>query len=883
MTSEITRKINHDTSVSIQRIEETIRLIQDGATIPFVARYRKEATGNLDEARLRQIAERYLAHGTLVERRIEVQGAIEATDRLTPELREQIQNCENENELDDLYLPFRSKRQSKANLARRRGLEPLANYIRSQSDSFPVDDMALRFVSGEKRVPTVAAAIEGALHILAEGISEDPGYRKWLRDLMVEDGEVQSRVVKNREGRKTKYSTYYDFEEKVARIPSHRMLAIRRGAREKVLSYSIRIDDRKAAAELKSRTRIHPLRPSAGLLERAVADAYERLLKPVIENEVRTMLRERAEGEAIKVFEENLSALLLAPPAGAITVLGIDPNLKGTSKLAVVAPDGSLMEHHALRLKERTAGPNPGPTAEESAAPSESERTDTPAVVDAAPPRDLGPGTAAPDPAPEAVGTGVAGVAAAETEPKSTIGTVAPQTPESARTEGAPAQEADAGTPSRLPPEEVLAAILKRTNVRGVAIGNGAGSREAETMVRSAIQNNGLEVFVLAANEAGASVYASSPRARQEFPGLDVATRRAVSIARRLQDPLAELVKIEPKSIGVGQYQHDVDQKKLKVSLEAAVESAVNRVGVDLNSASRDLLRYVAGFSADLADAVVDYRTAHGPFPSREELRKVEGVDGRAFTQAAGFLRIRNGTEPLDETFIHPESYPIVRKVAASVGVPTADLIGNADGIRSIRFQEFESEAGPYTLGDIRRELVQPGRDSRKAFAVPRFRSDVREIADLQEGMELEGTVTNVTNFGAFVDIGVRQDGLVHISEMSHHYVSDARRAARVGDVVKVKVIGVDSDQKRISLSVKAAQPKPAAPTAPRRRSADGSETGRGTGRARRPKTREAAVSARKKPRRSVSRPEVAPTPARQLSMEEKIRMLQEKFKGPDK
>ena len=383
-------------------------------------------------------------------------------------------------------------------------------------------------------------------------------------------------------------------------------------------------------------------------------------------------------------------------------------------------------------------------------------------------------------------------------------------------------------------------------------------------------------------------MYAASRHARQEFPNLDVASRKAVSIARRLQDPLAELVKVDPKSIGVGQYQHDVDQKLLEVHLESAVESAVHRVGVDLNSASPDMLRYVSGFSNALAETVVGYRSANGPSSTLEDLRRIEGVDERVFAQAAGFLKIKNGAEALDRSFIHPESYPIVRKLAESIGSTTGDLVGNYEKVRSIEFDRFDAEVGRYRLGDIRRELATPGRDPRKAFAVPRFRDDVSEVADLKEGMELEGTVTNVTNFGAFVDVGVRQDGLVHISELSHRYISDPRQAVQVGDVVKVKVLGVDSAVKRISLSVKAALPKPQrdarrqmpARTDGRNQSAPGG----GRGRPQRPRTKESAVSQRKKPRQPGSKRREAPiTPPRQLSMEEKIRLLQERFKGPDK
>ncbi len=1216
MTSEITRKINRDTGVSLQRIDATIQLVQDGATIPFIARYRKDETGNLDEARLREIGARYLGYGKLVQRRTQILAAIEALDRMTPEVRERIETCENSNELEDLYLPYRPKRQSKANLSRRRGLEPLADYIHEHGGPTPVEDVALRFIGLQKKVPTVAEAIEGALYIVAEKISEDPDYRQWLRGFMIDKGTVQARAVKGKEDQKTKYSSYYNFSEPVARIPSHRMLAIRRGTREKILSNSIQIDDEKALAELKKRVEIPASSPTAELVGKAIVDAYERLLKPVIQNEVRIMLRERSEDEAIHVFRENLSALLLAPAAGAITVVGIDPNVKGASKLAVVNGDGTLAESHTLRLADpkpavvappretapRTdeksqadaaAGPEPkaaadappeasegsttveleatgaerksesepvaevpapqattlDPPAESAAEPAEieprepvdndtretdsTETTATSTETDSNDTREtdntettirvtkidnsgaarfeaprpepkeeieapaettdgstsidretagaeresvsepvaevpapqgtapVAPAESAPEPAKDeprepvdndtretasvetaatitetdatttetdatttetaangalettatettAIATGEAtatetaaiateidgsGTAKSEApgpEPKEEIEAPAETTDGSTtvdreaagaerESESEPVAEVPApqGTAPDAPAEsapdpakeeprepvdndarepasvetaatstetaatavrettntvtaaiaapkatatetaartteidgsgtaksaaagrgtgresasarQILIEILNRTKAQGIAICNSTGSRQAESFIRSTIREHDLQVFVVLVNEAGAGVYGASRHARQEFPNLDVASRKAVSIARRLQDPLAELVKVDPKSIGVGQYQHDVDQKLLEAHLESAVESAVHRVGVDPNSASPDMLRYVSGFSNALAETVVGYRSANGPFSTIEDLRRIEGVDERVFAQAAGFLKIKNGAEALDRSFIHPESYPIVRKLAESIGSTTGDLVGNYEKVRSIEFDRFEAEVGRYRLGDIRRELATPGRDPRKAFAVPRFRDDVSEVADLKEGMELEGTVTNVTNFGAFVDVGVRQDGLVHISELSHRYISDPRQAVQVGDVVKVKVIGVDSAVKRISLSVKAALPKPQrdarrqmpARTDGRNQSAPGG----GRGRPQRPRTKEGAVSQRKRQRQPGSRRQEAPiTPPRQLSMEEKIRLLQEKFKGPDK
>jgi uncharacterized protein len=572
----------------------------------------------------------------------------------------------------------------------------------------------------DRSVRSAEEAVNGALDILAERVGEHAEFRKLFRDRLWKEGVVRARALPGKESEKTKYEMYYKFEESVAKIPSHRMLAIRRGARETVLAYTIETDRDKFVAELLTRVLKNPGSTFAPYLELAVRDGYDRLIAPSIQTEVRSALRERAETEAIRVFEENLRSLLLAPPAGAITMLGIDPGLRNGCRVAVVDATGKLVEHHVIRPTE----PNTDPEAA----------------------------------------------------------------------------------------EKTLTELITRSGAKGIAIGNGAGSREAEAFARTAVQKHALDVFVVVVNEAGASVYAASKRAREEFPNLDVAARGAVSIARRLQDPLAELVKIEPRSIGVGQYQHDVDQKKLKRSLAAAVESAVNRVGVDLNGASVDLLKYVSGLSEKLAADIVAHRERAGALRSRNDLRQIEGVDDKVFEQAAGFLRIGNGEQPLDRTAIHPESYPLVERLAQSINLPIENLIENSEHVRSIDFRAFESEAGRSTLAEIRDELIRPGRDPRDRFVAPKFRDDVKELGDLKEGMELEGTVTNVTNFGAFIDIGVHQDGLVHISELSHKYIQDARQAVKVGEIVKVKVIAVDAKLKRISLSIKAVLPKPPRP-----------------------------------------------------------------------
>src|SRR5437016_5651949 len=620
---------------------------------------------------------------------------------------------------------------------------------------------------------------------------------------MMSEGVVRAKVVSGKETEKTKYEMYYDFQETVAKIPSHRMLAIRRGTREGILNFSIDIDNTKFIVTLLSRIIRDPQSRFAPFLDTAVRDAYDRLLLPSIQNEVRSILKERAESEAIQVFEENLRTLLLAPPAGQLPVVGIDPGQRTGCKVAVVDETGKFLENQTIY----------------------------------------------------------------PTEPKKDL-------------EGS---------------EKTVLDLIQRHNVRGVAIGNGTASRETDAFVRSVVTKNKVDVFVVVVNEAGASIYSASKRAREEFPKLDVTVRGAISIARRLQDPLAELVKTDPKSIGVGQYQHDVDQKKLKRSLASVVESCVNRVGVELNSASIDLLKYVSGIGDKLAQNVVSYRDQHGLFRSRTQLREIEGFGEKTFEQGAGFLRIKDGENPLDRTAVHPESYPLVERMAASLRVNVNDLIENPAQVNSIDFKTFEAEAGRYTVGDIREELLKPARDPRDKFVVAKFREDVREIADLKDGMELEGTVTNVTNFGAFVDLGVHQDGLVHISELSHKYVQDARQAVKVGDIVKVKVIGVDASMKRISLSMKAIMPKP--PRRPRvirkpKAAAAGPQAPIAAG-AQSP-AKPLPVPQPKNPRPDRQQPqpqnqqarpprppvEKAPPlpPPKQTAMEEKIRLLQEKF-----
>src|SRR5437899_2821433 len=725
-SSELLLRISKEVGAPVARVETTIKLLEEGATVPFIARYRKEATGNLEDVKVRDIDEQRQYYAELEAQRETILNSIEKQEKLTEDLRSKILACFSKSELEDLYLPYKPKRKTKAAIAVERGLEPLANYLWEQTGDQPAGEFAEKFINLEKEVLTIESAIEGALHIIAERISETPEFRKQLRDLIMTEGVVRAKVVSGKETEKTKYEMYYNFEETVAKIPSHRMLAIRRGTREGILNFSIDVDNARIIGNLLPQMIHDPQSRFAPFLETAARDSYERLLLPSIQNEVRSILRERAESEGIKVFEENLRTLLLAPPAGHIPVMGIDPGQRTGCKVAVVDETGKFLENQTIY----------------------------------------------------------------PTEPKQDL-------------EGS---------------EKTLLDLMQKDNVRGIAIGNGTASRETDTFVRSVVAKNKLDAFVVVVNEAGASIYSASKRAREEFPKLDVTVRGAISIARRLQDPLAELVKTDPKSIGVGQYQHDVDQRKLKRSLGAVVESCVNHVGVDLNSASADLLKYVSGIGDKLAQNVVTYRDQHGLFKARLQLREIEGFGDKTFEQAAGFLRIKDGENPLDRTAVHPESYPLVERMAASLGTPVNALIENPAQISSIDFKTFEGEAGRYTVGDIREELLKPGRDPRDKFVVPKFREDVKDITDQKDGMELEGTVTNVTNFGAFVDLGVHQDGLVHISELSHKYVQDARQAVKVGAIVKVKVIGGDAEMKRISLSMKAIMPKPPRRIRPKRK-----------------------------------------------------------------
>jgi competence ComEA-like helix-hairpin-helix protein len=842
-------RIAKEASVSSKQVLATIHLLDNEATVPFIARYRKEVTGNLDEVQIRTISERQEYYKSLLERRESILNSIEAQRKLTEELKSGILACYEKAALEDIYLPFKPKKKTKASLAIEKGLEPLARYLSDQAaGDQSIEELAESYINSEKNVNTREEAIEGALHIVAEWVSEELEVRKNIREMFLKEGMVVSKVNKDKIDQKTKFEMYYDFHEAVSKIPSHRVLAIRRGVKEQVLNHNIEIDQEKAVQTISSRLLKEGDSIFSPFLKTAIKDSYDRLLNPNLQSEIRALLKERSDREAIHVFEENLTNLLLSPPAGPVVVMGVDPGFRTGCKVAVVDTTGKFLEHatiyptepridiagsektlyrlvqkHGVQAiaigngtgsreadnfikeflrKYKNGEPlGVGPSMEKKGEP-ESKGTVADGALPESPQAELLGAVSDPDPGgseasdqapmletealPEPVGEGNAVEEASMKGPDFVETLVVP--------ENVPA-EAQAEVVELAPepvPEE------KRLSVPS-----------AKRPVVETIPEERHEIFSVIVNESGASVYSASDSARREFPKLDLTVRGAISIARRLQDPLAELVKIHPKSIGVGQYQHDVDQKRLKDGLEAAVESCVNRVGVDLNMASYELLRYCSGINQRTAKAIVDYRNSKGRFGARTHLMQVPGFGEKSFEQAAGFLRIKDGENPLDATAVHPESYEVVGKIAGSLALSVKDLIENNRQVETLDLQPFvDDKAGLYTLNDIRQELLKPGRDPRDKFVVPAFREDVKDVADLESGMILEGTVTNVTNFGAFVDIGVHQDGLVHVSELSDRFVQDPRDAVHVGQIVKVKVIGVDVAMKRISLSIKALLPE---------------------------------------------------------------------------
>jgi len=707
-------RVAEELRIPVAGVRAVVRLSSEGATVPFIARYRKEQTGGLDEVAIRAIREKCDYLNELVDRRDFILASIESQGKLTPELRRAIEACWAKSELEDLYLPFKPKRRTRASIARERGLEPLAQRILAQPSSGNPEREASAFVDAGKDVPDVDAALAGARDIVAELVAERHDVRALVRSRFDREARVVSKRVAKKTTGPTKFETYYDFSEPAKTIPSHRFLAIARGEAEGVLRVSVSIDDGPVARDIGSRVGWSRSSPFATELQRAIEDSTARLLLPSIESDVRAALKQRADAGAVAVFAENMEKLLLAPPLGRRVVLGIDPGQRSGCKCVVVDDTGMLLTHALLQL---VGGPGP---------------------LEAA--------------------------------------------------------------------RRTLRELLRKYQPFAVAVGNGTHGRETADFARSivaegAAQNAPLVVLV---SESGASVYSASDIAREEFPDLDLTVRGAVSIARRLQDPLAELVKIDPKAIGVGQYQHDVQQSLLEKKLDAVVESCVNAVGVELNTASAPLLARVAGVGPALAKKIVAYREAKGAFTTRRDLTRVPGLGPKTFEQAAGFVRVRGGRHPLDASGVHPERHALVERIARDAKVELERLVGDEALVQTIVWSQYVTDdVGLPTLQDIARELARPGRDPRADFEAPEFRDDVRTIEDVQVGMELWGVVTNVTAFGAFVDVGVHQDGLIHVSQLAETFVKDPHAVVRVGDRVKVRVLEVDLGRKRISLTRK--------------------------------------------------------------------------------
>ena len=721
LSPEIILHIAQTLNIPTRSVVAVIGLLDDGGTVPFIARYRKEATGNLDEVPICGIEEKLAYFRELMERRATILSSIAEQGKLTDELKTRIEATLDKSELEDLYLPYRPKRRTKATVAREKGLEPLALYLWSQEPGTQsLEALAAAFLNTDLGLATIDEALEGARHIVAEWISEDAGVRKALRQLMLDEGVVVSRKLTDARDEQEKFKMYYEYREPVKTIPSHRMLAIRRGESENVLYFLIELESERSLAVIRK----HILRQHGDWsrhIDLAIEDAWQRLLNSSIQGEIRFELKKRSDTEAIQVFRDNLYNLLLAAPAGPISVLGIDPGLRTGCKIAVVDETGKLLAHDVIY----------------------------------------------------------------------------PHTSKNGTVEAS----------------KKIEALLQQQNIRAIAIGNGTASRETDAFIRDFLREKNIrDIFSVTVSESGASIYSASEVARQEFPDLDLTVRGAISIARRLQDPLSELVKVDPKSIGVGQYQHDVDQRQLQESLESVIESCVNRVGVDLNTSSWTLLRYVAGITERTALNIVSYRNQNGRFLSRTQVLEVAGVGPKTFEQAAGFLRIRNGDNPLDMTAVHPESYPVVEQIAQLLQAPVEEIIRKPLLLEKVDRNRLS--AGTYTLNDILEELRKPGRDPRDIFVAPSFHEQVREVSDVQAGMVLEGVVTNVTKFGAFVDIGVHQDGLVHISELSNRFIKEPSEAVKTGQIVKVKVLSADTKTKRIALSMKALLEPPARPAA---------------------------------------------------------------------
>lgn len=717
---DINQKLTEELNVKKWQVEAAVKLIDEGNTIPFISRYRKEATGALNDEQLRQLFERLTYLRNLEEKKEQVLSSIEEQGKLTEELKTQILAAETLVVVDDLYRPYRPKRRTRATIAKEKGLEPLAALITMQKTTTPIEEAAKAYVSEEKEVKNVQDAIAGAKDIIAEYISDEADYRIYIRDLTVKQGKLTS-VAKNPEEQSV-YEMYYEFEEPVSKLAGHRVLALNRGEKEKILTVKIEAPEEKILQYLEKKV-IHAENPyTMPLLKEAIEDSYKRLIAPAIEREIRNDLTEKAEDGAINVFGKNLEQLLMQPPIVGQTVLGWDPAFRTGCKLAVVDPTGKVLDTTVIY-----------PTA-----------PTTPQKIEAA--------------------------------------------------------------------KDTLKKLIQKYHITLFSVGNGTASRESEQIIVELFKEIPEKVQYIITNEAGASVYSASKLATEEFPNFDVGQRSAASIARRLQDPLAELVKIDPKSIGVGQYQHDMNQKKLSEALSGVVEDCVNKVGVDLNTASAPLLSYISGISSTIAKNIVAYREENGSFTSRKQLLKVAKLGPKAFEQCAGFMRIQGGKNPLDGTSVHPESYEAAEKLLEKLGYTLQDvadrkLDGLAKSIKDYKKLAAELEIGEITLRDIVKELEKPARDPRDEMPKPILRTDVLEMKDLTEGMILKGTVRNVIDFGVFVDIGVHQDGLVHISQITDKkFIKHPLEAVSVGDIVDVKVMSVDIKKKRIQLTMKGIQ-----------------------------------------------------------------------------
>ena len=708
----INKIIADELSIKLSQVDAAVKLIDEGNTIPFISRYRKEATGALNDEQLRNLYDRLTYLRNLDEKKATVLSSIEEQGLLTDELKAQINDAMTMVVLEDLYRPYRPKRRTKASIAKEKGLEGLANIILLQMTKKPLNEEAKAYLNPEKEVNTIEDAINGAKDIIAENISDDADYRMWIRKYTFNNGSIVSKAKD--EKAESVYEMYYDYSEAVKKVPGHRVLAMNRGEAEKVLTIKISVDEEQIIKYLESKVIVNNNENTVPQLKEAITDAFSRLIFPSIEREIRNELTEKAEDSAINVFGKNLEQLLLQPPVSGHVVLGWDPAFRTGCKLAVVDATGKVLDTTVIY-----------PTAPQNKV-EESKKT--------------------------------------------------------------------------------VKALINKYGISLISLGNGTASRESEVIIADIIKEADSHVEYAIVNEAGASVYSASKLATEEFPNFDVGQRSAASIARRIQDPLAELVKIDPKSIGVGQYQHDMNQKKLSDALTGVVEDCVNKVGVDLNTASAALLEYISGINKTLAKNIVEYRETNGRFKNRKQLLKVPKLGPKAYEQCAGFLRILNGDNPLDATSVHPESYEITNKLLDKLGFSVSDIktgLKLSDMIKDKKKLSSELSVGELTLSDILKELEKPGRDPREDSPKPALRSDVLSLEDLREGMILKGTIRNVIDFGAFVDIGVHQDGLVHISQICEQYIKHPLEKVSVGDIVELKVLSIDMAKKRIALTMR--------------------------------------------------------------------------------